>query len=600
MLAIASGCGDDAAPSDDAGAREAGAPHAGGGGGGDGSDAAFAGDAAANDTARPDAAHDQDAATGDAGSHDAGGHDAGGHDAGAHDAGDHDAGDGGPSDDTDTDSDGIPDVVEGNGDFDADGDDNRDDLDADGDCRPDALEATTSPPGDFDADDAPDFLDRDSDDDRLADQAEDANCNGVLDPGETDPLDEDSDDDGASDAVEAALGTDARDALDHPAANGELVVVVEPGRTPAPTSLVVEATPRITMVDAYVLIDRSGSMAAEISAIRTNLAAAIDALQCAPTGTGSAPNCIPDLWAGAGTVGYSGASGQPFTHHVDLQSNPSFAGIPTTEPGGCCDEPLTFGVWAAITGGGSAASGCTVASVAARATCVGSPAASAGYATSGYPCFRQGALPLVLLATDEAPLSGTGTYECPAWASVQAEMLARNAKLIGILGSDTAAEVSTDLSLMAQGTGAVDGDTGNAPIVLDGSNATAATAIQNGIRTLLDSTPLDVSLRITDDPSDAVDTVAAFVTRVETHQTGSAACSAGLAEQDTDADTHADRLIDVPPGTPVCFRIVTATNASVPATTSAQVFSATLDVLADDVAQAGTRQLRFVVLPAEL
>ena len=57
-------------------------------------------------------------------------------------------------------------------------------------------------------------------------------------------------------------------------------------------------------------------------------------------------------------------------------------------------------------------------SVPARSTCAGSPAANAGFATFGYPCFRQTALPVVLLATDEPPISSGDTYKSPDWSSV--------------------------------------------------------------------------------------------------------------------------------------------------------------------------------------
>lgn len=51
----------------------------------------------------------------------------------------------------------------------------------------------------------------DTDDDGLLDGIEDANHNGIIDPGETDPLDSDSDDDGFTDQEEVICGSDPRD-----------------------------------------------------------------------------------------------------------------------------------------------------------------------------------------------------------------------------------------------------------------------------------------------------------------------------------------------------------------------------------------------------
>ena len=51
----------------------------------------------------------------------------------------------------------------------------------------------------------------DTDGDGLLDGIEDANHNGIVDPGETDPLDPDSDDDGFTDQEEVICGSDPRD-----------------------------------------------------------------------------------------------------------------------------------------------------------------------------------------------------------------------------------------------------------------------------------------------------------------------------------------------------------------------------------------------------
>jgi len=366
--------------------------------------------------------------------------------------------------------------------------------------------------------------------------------------------------------------------------------------TPAPTTLDLEFVPRVDAVDMYVILDRSGSMSAEITSVKNNLATVVNHLACYPRGTGSPTNCIADLWAGAGGVGYSGSGADAYRNFVDVQPTPNFAVLPTTEPGGCCSEPLNFSVYATITGNGGVAYGFT--GVPARSTCMGSPAASAGYVAFGYPCFRRGALPLVLLATDEPPISIGDTNKTPNWAAVvKPAMLAARARFIGILGSSFQTGTDTDLRTMATDTRAVDSVNGNAPLVFNGADANAAAAIENGVRAALSGVPLDVNAVVVDDPNDAVDARAAFVDRIETLQLGTAECSNGWVEDDSDGDTYPDRYGNVRNRTALCWRLRLKSNVSVPASAAWQSFHATVRVVADGTFTLQERDVYFLVPP---
>lgn len=148
--------------------------------------------------------------------------------------------------DLDSDDNGIPDAVEGRGDFDGDGLEDYADLDDDDDYVQDRMEIAGLPdaPPDTDGDGQPNFRDPDSDDDLILDGHEfgvDTDMDGLFDqedldtdgdgftdteeagdddlfsePVDTDEdgipdfRDVDSDGDGLSDAEERALGTDAR------------------------------------------------------------------------------------------------------------------------------------------------------------------------------------------------------------------------------------------------------------------------------------------------------------------------------------------------------------------------------------------------------
>ncbi len=503
--------------------------------------------------------------------------------------------------DLDSDNDTIPDAVEGTEDYDEDGLGNWRDLDSDGDCRSDQVESGgTNPPRDTDLDHRFDFLDRDSDGDGLTDTAEDTNCNGVWDNGESNPLNGDSDFDGVSDLIEVAAGTDPNNAMDNPQANGDFVFI-EPYRdAPSPLDDDLDFQTRLQNLDMYVIVDRSGSMSSEIAAVRNNLGTAVRNLTCPPLGNGNPATCIPDLWAGAGTVGYSGSGADTYRNSIDLSPPPqNFNVLPITEPGGCCAEPLTFSVFAAVTGMGTAgAPGCGLAGVGPRATCNGSPAQAHGFMTFGYPCFRQGALPVILLATDEQPLSAGDTNKCPDWNTiVKPALLARSAKLVGILGSGFAANTDNDLRTMATGTGAVDSLNNNAPLVFDGAGAGAATAIENGIRTLANGVPLDMTANAIDTPGDPVDAVAAFVDHLVTLQLGNAMCANGLTDRDSNADTFRDEYVDVRAGTPVCWKIVVKSNTTVVATPEPQLFRASVVVTGDHVTELDRRDVFFLVPP---
>jgi len=503
--------------------------------------------------------------------------------------------------DTDTDGDTILDLYESSFDFDTDGTGNWRDLDSDGDCRSDAVESGGMlPPRNSDDDSRYDFIDRDSDNDGIADGDEDANCNGARDAGETDPADGDTDDDGASDLIEDTAGTDPLNPADNPQANGDFVFVMPFNEAPSPMDDDLDFRTALQSLDMYVILDRSGSMSAEITTVKNNLATVVRNLTCPPLGNGVPGQCIPDLWAGAGTVGYSGSGVDTYVNHVDVQPNPSFAAVATNEPGGCCAEPLNFSVYSAITGNGSgAASGCGLAGVSPRLTCTGSPARTAGYQTFGYPCFREGVIPVVLLATDEPPISAGDTNHCPDWTNVIAPIMnQRGGKLVGILGSGgVGSSVETDLRLMATSTGAVDGANNNAPLVFDGSNTNSATAIESGMRALASGVPLDLAAVPTDDPTDTVDAVAQFVHHLETLQLGTAQCANGLMNVDTNGDTLPDQYVNVRAGTPVCWKLVPKMNTTVVTTEQPQLFKATVTVTADGITELDTRTVYFLVPP---
>lgn len=204
----------------------------------------------------------------------------------------------------------------------------------------------------------------------------------------------------------------------------------------------------------------------------------------------------------------------------------------------------------------------------------------------------------MLLATDEPPISAGDTWKSPTWAQTLPYFTAVKAKLVGILGSGVAGtSVDTDMQQMASSTGAVDAANNNRPLVFNGADANAAAAIETGIRTLANGLPLDINAFSVDDPSDAVDSVAAFVDHLQTLQLGTAACANGLSETDTNSDGFADKYLQVRTGTPVCWKVVSKQNTTVPATDVPQLFRAKVKVYGDGVTQLDERNVFFLVPP---
>jgi hypothetical protein len=347
------------------------------------------------------------------------------------------------------------------------------------------------------------------------------------------------------------------------------------------------------------MLDLSGSMADELAAVHDNLAAVLDAVTCAPAGGGAPGACIPALWSGLGTLTY--AERAPYQSRIRMQPDPGAIGDAalSADTANCsdCDEPHWLALWLAATGHGTSTSGCTstaaepLVSVAPGGSCAASAAGPGGV---GYPCFRPDALPVILLATDEAP---SASYTCPGEATALGALGAIGAKVIGIAGSgvSTASTTWKDLEDLATGTGAI--DAGGAPMVFAGSGAGAAGAIEDAIRAVANDLPLDMDATALDDGGDAVDAVAAFVDRLETLELGTAACADGLTTADGDGDGAPDRFVDVLPGTPVCWSLVAKQNTTVAPTEAPQLFRAAVEVRGDGTTLLDRRDVYFLVPP---
>jgi len=502
---------------------------------------------------------------------------------------------GSPASPVDFDGDGTPDYMDPDSDGDFIGDLHESTLDTDGDGLPDRHDADTdadgfsdadeagdtdveTPPDDTDSDTIPDFRDPDSDNDGLSDADELAHG--------TSRTSADTDGDGVSDLVEVAAcpagdttcAGDATDGTSSPRTRGDFVFLEPYMAPPDPLRDTLDFATDIRVADTYFLIDTTGSMSGAIANVRSSLST---------PGTGiidQVRTTIVDTWFG---VGEFRDYGDAFIYRnqsdltVDAATAQAAVNRLSASGGGDGPEADVPSLWAVATGG-------AIPRGTARTDCP--------MGTFGWPCFRDGAVPIVVLITDAPFHNGpTGGYPYTGYtdyATMRAAVVAARIRVIGIaVGSGPLA----DLQAIARDSGAV--DAAGAPLVSLASSGSVSGEVVNQIRILASQTRLDISVVYEDDPTDAVDTWAAFVDHVEANTAGDAVrgCEPRAAD-DTDGDGFPDTFRAVS-GSRVCFDIVVKQNDTVAPTASPQLFQATLRVLGDGFTELDSRDVFFLVPP---
>ncbi len=119
-----------------------------------------------------------------------------------------------------------------------------------------------------------------------------------------------------------------------------------------------------------------------------------------------------------------------------------------------------------------------------------------------------------------------------------------------------------------------------------------AQMVAQGVLGVAHGVALDASAKVVDDPSDAVDTVAAFVDHVEAVADGSCA---GATVQDSNGDGIADTFTAVLPGSSICFRITARVNDTVPPGSAPTKYRALLQPLGNGLADLAPQEVWFVV-----
>jgi hypothetical protein len=494
---------------------------------------------------------------------------------------------------SDTDGDTIADQYEGMT-ADSDGDTilNYMDDDSDGDTILDSAEAGTSGdicnyPLDSDDDTIIDALDTDSDND------------GLLDTDErtagTDPTRPDTDGDGVTDLGEVAYGSNPLDPAD--TFDPDDFFVILPYNDPEQHRELTFGT-NIQVADVYFLMDSTGSMDTAINNVVTSLAATIvpglrAAIRDVQMGVGALNDFPSGIYGDCDSYMHPGGCDSPYWHDQDITAddgavqtalqNVLYRGRGTGYDG---EESYAVAIYLTASGDGLNVGGATIPP---RTSCYAD-----GSTPLGYPCFRSGALPIVVMVGDAPWHNGPGGYMPydfggPTYDDALSAMLGIGARFIGVYVDnwDTSGTAQAHQQQMARDTGSVDG-AGN-PLVSFSADGTVSADIVNLIGTLASFTPQDVTTTTEDGPAEDLYAVDArgFITAITPVSFFPAGGADGF-----DATT----FFQVQPGTTVTFD-VTFYNNIFPARDVAAVFEVTIVVLGNGVARLDSRRVIIVVPP---
>lgn len=512
----------------------------------------------------------------------------------------------------DSDADGIADGAEDATDWDMDGTPNDHDLDSDGDGVLDADEHGPYGPclaASSDRDAAPDFLDTDSDNDGVSDGDEVA--------AGTSRTSADSDGDGFTDLAELAAGTRANDPNDGIPAEDFFVILPYMGEhVVRPLDFGTD----IHVADVYFLVDATGSMGNAIHNLSTSLSDVAQRLA----------SSVPDLQMGVGYVEdfpfhdgpvplpmhpYFGGDGdEPYHHLVDITGDvPSVqsalgslavpdgsGGYTAIGNGGDGNESQVEGLYQTATGAGGSwtfdINGRTFDLAPRR--CPQAP--DDPQPRRGYPCFRPGSLPIVVMITDiefhnggDAGTQYPYTHIAPnphGLPDAVGALYDLGARYVGIpIRDESGMYFHGDHDRMALGTGSVDAS--NQPLVFPADLGLVSDSVVDAISELALHTPMDVSCEAEDrQPNPDAFDATQFIKRLTAIEGFGPGAGQGY-------DHHDDEIFyRVVPGTSLRFEVDFFNDVRPPAAT-AQIFRATIYVLGNRSARLDARNVYIIVPP---
>lgn len=496
----------------------------------------------------------------------------------------------------DVDSDGIADALEGSADTDGDLDPNVGDQDDDGDGIFDAVErGTDSNPcvaRDSDHDGLYDFVDFDSDNDGLSD-ADEA---GVY---FTDPMNRDTDMDGVTDLGEVAAGADPNDSSSRIRDTDFFVVLPFNGEH---DMRMLSFGTNIQVADVFFLIDDSGSMQSAIDHVAESMSdIAVQVHELVPDvqfGVGSYEDFPIDPY-GMRDLVITTRARDDWPYHLDQRITDDLGAVNEAlmlyaETGGDGPESTTEALYQTATGEGITYMDGAVP----PAFC---PAAPDDFAPRrGYPCFRPGALPIIVVVTDAEFHNGPGgsnsysTSAIPNAHTFDQTVAALNGIGARVIGVDLDGAMA-DESAIAIATGTV--DAAGYPLVYMGEPASTADRIVTGITSLVGRTPQDVGGLARNIPGNPDDFDATLFVKAITPLEGYNGSARGAMPGVT-YESHDDvTFYGVIPGTSLDFEIDFYNDVRPPAST-AQVFKCNILVIGNGVATLDTHTA-YIIVPTE-
>ena len=311
-----------------------------------------------------------------------------------------------------------------------------------------------------------------------------------------------------------------------------------PPREP-PTEFTVSFITRISTADVLFLVDVTGSMGEEINQIRSGLQGTI----------------VPGIAAAIPDVHFSVAqyADFPVAPYGDPDDRPFVLSTPSTPD--LREVQLGLDALIVLGGGDLPESGVEALYLVSTGRSAGLlvPPRRCGAGTIGYPCFRREGTRIIVLVTDAPSHNGPGGAEpygpdvAPrphTYDEALIAMRAIGAKVLGLYSGFNEDGGRTQLETIARDTGAV--SAAGEPIVIDigPDGALLGPSVVSAVQTLVDEAPIDITIALEDDPSDALDALS-FVRGVETV----------AADPAIGAVQEADRFRAVRPGTRVTFRV---------------------------------------------
>jgi len=358
-------------------------------------------------------------------------------------------------------------------------------------------------------------------------------------------------------------------------------IIVPYMEDPVPAGVTIVASTPIQKADVYFILDSTGSMIDEIDRMRASFSSEI---------VPGIMDVIPDVWFGvmqfqdcpwdcgdSSIENLQNLTGDRLAVEAVLASMTDWCGG---------WEPYTLALYVTATGDGSAWG-------MPPRTCL-DPSAMIGY-----PCFRDGSLPVLIQVGDEDFQDGISNC-LPSISISQAvdAINGINGKYVGINSGDS----YTDMAAVAAGTGSIDmeGD----PLVFNVPDGGLGIGghIVDAVTHLFSQGSLVVTAAVRDDGADDID-ASIFIDRIEPNTTDSMEdpdnpgvfCVTGLPTADVSGDGHDDTFTSVAPATAVCFDVIPAGNETVPSSADPRICRVFIDIIADGITLLDTEEIYFII-----